>query len=269
VQTHIGDTNVAVVDCPGFDDTNKSDTEILSLISELLTAQYHMGMKLWGVVFLHRITDVRFQGSAGSVLSLFRELVGDEALGNVVLATTHWSKVKEADMPAAVVREHQLRENYWTEMLDHDSITQRFDGTKSSAEGIVAQLIARNHVVLQLQRELVDERRVLGRTGAGALLKPKVDRKLEDTRKEVRRLKSELEGVGSNNTKRLRIERQVWEAEQQIANGESDEAKLGKKVGVDLIERLKQVDWQRGLRLAINALGLAVAVVTLVLGGSA
>jgi len=266
VETRIGDTNVAVVDCPGFDDTNKSDTEILSLISELVTTQYHIGMKLWGVIFLHRITDLRFQGSAKSVMSLFRQLVGDEALSNVVLATTQWSRVKEEDRPAAIAREQQLRDHYWREMLDKNSMTRRFEGTTASAEGIIAQLISKSQVVLQLQKELVDEKKPLGKTGAGSLLKPKVDRKLKDTKAEIKKLKAELQG-GVNNTRKLRIQREIWEAEEQIASGESDEAKLGKKVGVDLIEKLKQVNWEKGLRLAMSALTFAVAIVTLVLGG--
>jgi hypothetical protein len=267
VETRIGETNVAVVDCPGFDDSTKSDTEILSIISELVTTQYHIGMKLWGVVFLQRIIDVRFQGSAQNVLSLFRQLVGDEALGNVVLATTQWSKVKEEDWPTALSREQQLRDQYWRDMLGKNSMTTRFEGNKASAEGIIAQLICKSHVVLQLQKELVDQKKSLGKTAAGSLLKPKVDLKLRDSKADVKRLRKELEGTVSN-TRRLRIRREISEAEERIARGQSDEHRLEKKVGVDLIEKLKNVDWQMGLRLAITVLGFAVNIVSLVLGGA-
>lgn len=263
VEIRIGDTNVAVVDCPGFDDTYKSDTEILTMISELLTTQYHIGMKLWGIIFLQRITDVRFQGSAQNVLSVFRQLVGDEALGNVVLATTQWGKVKEEDMPAAISREQQLRDNYWRDMLDKNSMTTRFDGNKASAEGIVAQLIGKNHVVLQLQQELVDGKRSLGKTGAGSLLKPNVDRKLRKHKEDLKRLKAELK-AGVNNTRRLRIQREISEAEQQIARGERDEQNLGREVGADLLDKLKKVDWQKGLRMALSVLGFVVSIITLV-----
>lgn len=224
-------------------------------------------MKLWGVIFLQRITDVRFQGSAQNVLSLFGQLVGDEALGNVVLATTQWSRLKEEDMPTALSREQQLRDKYWSEMLSKKSMTTRFEGNKASAEGIIAQLICKSHVVLQLQKELVDQKKSLGKTAAGSLLKPKVDRKLKDSKADVKRLRKELEG-GVNNTRRLRIQREISEAEEMIARGECDEYRLEKKVGVDLVERLKNVDWQVGLRLALTVLGFAVNIVTLVLGGA-
>ena len=254
------------MDCPGFDDSVRSDTEILSLISELVTTQYHIGMKLCGVIFLHRITDIRFQGSAQSILSLFRGLVGDAALGNVVLATTQWSRVKDDDLPAADAREQQLRNQYWRDMLDKKSMMTRFEGNKASAEGIIAQLLGREHVVLQLQKELVDEKKSLGKTAAGSLLKPNVARKLKDSKDDVRRLREELNG-NINNARRLRIKREIGEAEDRIAKGESDEARLGKKVGVDLIERLKQVDWQKGLRFALSVLSFAVTIANIVLGG--
>jgi hypothetical protein len=258
---------VAVVDCPGFDDSHRSDTEILSEISELLTTQYHIGMKLWGVIFLQSINDVRFRGSARSVLELFRQLVGDEALGNVVLATTQWSKVRDEDMQVAIAREQQLRDEYWRDMLNMDSITTRFSGSKPSAEGIIGQLIARKkYIVLRLQKELVDEKKSLGKTAAGSLLKPKVDRKLKDSKEDIKKLKEELL-KGVNNTRRLRIQREIAEAEERVAKGERDEARLGRKVGVDLIEKLKKVDWQRGLQVALSVLGFAVTVVSLVLGG--
>lgn len=263
VETQIGETNVAVVDCPGFDDSFKSDTEILSMISELVTTQYQIGMKLWGVVFLQRITDIRFQGSAQNVLSLFQQLVGDEALSNVVLATTQWSKVKEEDMPAAILREQQLRDQYWRDMLDKKSATTRFEGSKASAEGIIAQLIGKKEIVLQLQDELVNEKKSLGKTSAGSLLKPNVDRKLKKNKEDVKRLKAELK-TGINNTRRLRIQREIFEAEQLIARGERDEERLGRQVGVDLVEKLKQVDWQKGLRMALSVLGFVVSVITMV-----
>jgi len=119
-------------------------------------------------VFLQPITDVRFKGSAREVLSLFCELIGDDALSNVVLATTQWSRVTAEDMPTAKSREHQLRDHYWSDMLSKNSVTNRFEGNRASAEGIIAQLIGKDHVVLQLQKELVEEKKSLGKTGAGS-----------------------------------------------------------------------------------------------------
>ncbi|KAF4633013.1 hypothetical protein G7Y89_g5118 [Cudoniella acicularis] len=273
VETRIGETEVAVVDLPGFDDTHKSDVQVLSLISELVTTQYHIGMKLWGVVFLHPITDIRFQGSTGKVLSMFRGLVGEDALQNVVLATTHWGNVKDEDIPLAIGREHELRDKYWRDMLDKNAMMTRFEGSKASAEGIIAQLIGRNHVVLQLQKELVDEQMRLGKTAAATHLKVKVTRSTKECKDTIRQLKEELKG-GVNNTKRLRIERSIAEAEAQILLLDSDEAKLEKRVGIDTAGALKKVDWklavdwQKALQIAISTLSLTFNIVNLILGGA-
>jgi hypothetical protein len=240
----------------------------LSIISELVTTQYHIGMKLWGIIFLHRITDNRFQGSTHNVLNLFRQLVGDEALGNVILATTQWSRISDSDMPAALGREQELRDKYWREMLDADSMTTRFTGDRASAEGIVAQLLGKKHVVLKLQRELIDEKKSLGKTGAGLFLKPKIDRKMRENREDLKRLKAELATGRLNNTRRLRIQREISEAEARIARGESDEATLGKKVGVDLKAKLADIDWSQGLRIVISVLSFTVNIIVLVLGAS-
>jgi hypothetical protein len=93
-----------------------------------------------------------------------------------------------------------------------------------------------------------------------------VDRKLKDSKDDIKKLKEELQR-GVNNTRRLRIRREIVEAEERVAKGERDEARLSRKVGVDLIEKLKSMDWQRGLQIALSVLGFAVTVVSLVLGG--
>lgn len=171
-------------------------------------------------------------------------------------------------MPAALGREQELRDKYWREMLDADSMTTRFTGDRASAEGIVAQLLGKKHVVLKLQRELIDEKKSLGKTGAGLFLKPKIDRKMRENREDLKRLKAELASGRLNNTKRLRIQREISEAEARIARGESDEATLGKKVGVDLKAKLADIDWTQGLRIVISVLSFTVNIIVLVLGAS-
>ncbi len=60
-----------LVDTPGFDDSGRTDSEILTDISRLLAAQYEAGVSLKGVIYLHRITDVRYQGSSLKALNIF------------------------------------------------------------------------------------------------------------------------------------------------------------------------------------------------------
>ena len=89
---------------------------------------------------------------------------------------------------------------------------------------------------------------------------------MRKSKENLRKLKAELNG-GVSNTRRLRILRELSEAENDIAQGESDEAKLGRRVGVDLLEKLRQLDWKAGLRIALNVVGFAVTIVAVVFGG--
>ncbi len=66
VPVQIGQSKVLLIDTPGFDDSKRSDTEILTEISRLLATQYKLVVTLKGIIYLHRITDNRFQGSAAS-----------------------------------------------------------------------------------------------------------------------------------------------------------------------------------------------------------
>ena len=105
-----------LVDTPGFDDTNRSDTEVLRSLAAWLTASYASGIQLSGMIYLHSIQLPRLQGSAIKNIKLFRSLCGDDALRKVVLATTRWDIT---DPDVAEKREQQLKEtnNYWGSMV--------------------------------------------------------------------------------------------------------------------------------------------------------
>ncbi|KAG6856637.1 hypothetical protein H0H87_002227 [Tephrocybe sp. NHM501043] len=128
-------------------------------------------MKLAGVVYLHEISQPRMMGAPRRNLEMFRELCGEKAIRNVVLATTKW---EEVSLDLGERREQQLRDNYWKYMLKLGSQMLRFRGqhdTKSAWE-IVDRIL--NHVsvdALQIQEEMVDLRRILPETGAGRALR--------------------------------------------------------------------------------------------------
>lgn len=67
-------TNVYLVDTPGFDDTNLSNTDVLREIATWLTGSCNNEVKLNGILYLHRITDPRMGGSAKKNLFMFKKL---------------------------------------------------------------------------------------------------------------------------------------------------------------------------------------------------
>jgi len=99
------DINVVFVDTPGFDDTHKSDVEILTMIADWLNTTYKRNIKLSGLLYFHRISDNRMAGTPLKNLRMFQELCGHNALRNIILTTTMWLDVEEE---LGSVREKEL-----------------------------------------------------------------------------------------------------------------------------------------------------------------
>ena len=135
--------------------------------------RYEKDIKLAGIIYLHRITDIRMRGSNLRNLRMFGELCGDQAVKNVVLVTTMWdSGIPVTDEPESIYqRERQLFDKYWKTMISHGASTARFLNSANSAWKII-ELILKQHEteVLLLQEELVDLKRALKETQAGKTL---------------------------------------------------------------------------------------------------
>ena len=142
-------------------------------------------MKLAGIVYLHEISQDRITGTAPNNLTLFKKLCGDKAVNYVVLATTKWSRLANADLGRQ--RETELRDIFWKNMLRHGSSVTRFDGTQGSAQKIVRDILINRStdVIIRIQEELVDLKKYLPQTDAGKTLNADL-RRLHD------RLKGEL-----------------------------------------------------------------------------
>ncbi|KAF3039397.1 gTPase, IMAP member 8 [Didymella heteroderae] len=110
VPVSIGGSTALLIDTPGFDDTTRTDSEILTEIARILSAQYALGVQLKGIIYIHRITDVRFNRSSVKTFEIFKKICGHEALKNVLLVTSRWHEIDEA---TGADRERQLKEKFW------------------------------------------------------------------------------------------------------------------------------------------------------------
>jgi GTP-binding protein EngB required for normal cell division len=269
VQTRIGRTNVAVVDCPGFNDTRRSDTEILAEIAKVLSSQYLQSKKLQlrGILYLRDISKTRMEGSDIKTLKLFTRLVGRKAFPHVVLVTTMWSRLGPNGQSLGERKEMELKEDFWKEMILDGSYVQRFAGTKDSAEGIISQLIGDEEpVVLQIQRQLIDEERRLAATSAGSLLAPIVAERLEDNENKIQRYRERLEGE-SNGTIQRSVRLEIEKAEKEKAEAESDKNTLKEKVGADLKTKIREaVTWQDAIRTLCSVVGVSLSIAAAVAG---
>jgi hypothetical protein len=145
-------------------------------------------MKLSGLLFLHRISDNRWSGAPNRNLVMFQELCGNDALKNVILTTTMWDLVDEQ---TGSRRETELREKYWKIMISAEARMARFHRTYDSAWDIIDQFSG-DRRVLQIQREMVDERKRLMDTAAGSTLFSFLENIIAQLKKLLRDLEKRL-----------------------------------------------------------------------------
>src|SRR2546423_10558133 len=86
-----------LIDTPGFDDTNRSNTEILKEIAAFLTKLYVRKIHVTGLVYVHRITDPKMQGSAVKNLQVFQKLCGPQCFPQIALVSTRWQELRSAE----------------------------------------------------------------------------------------------------------------------------------------------------------------------------
>jgi hypothetical protein len=186
-------TRIFLIDTPGFDDTYRSDSEILREIADWLCQAYQYRIKLSGLIYLHRIIDVRIGGSGMKNLRMFRKLCGENGLGSVVLGTTMWSLCPSRD---AERREGQLVEqnDLWSFLIQSGAKVMRQDDGINSGMKILDYLMSRKRkVTLQIQHEMSEQGLKLSETGAGLEVQAELMRLKEEHEKEMRQIREEME----------------------------------------------------------------------------
>jgi hypothetical protein len=95
---------------------------------------YDAGVLLSGTIYLHRITDNRMDGSETLNLRMFKSLCGSNNLRNVILGTTTWELVPEAD---GIRRENDLKDIFWKDMMTRGSTLERIYKRPEAAKNLV------------------------------------------------------------------------------------------------------------------------------------
>ena len=262
----IGQTRFFLLDTPGFDDTNRSNSEVLIKISEALAALHQSGMKLKGAIYLHRATDPKFQGSSRNTLEIFNKICGEKALKNVVLATTRWDDIDEA---IGAERERELRENFWAYMLGKGSTMNRFHGDRSSAIVIASQLLNKRSIILDLQREIVDQGKSLNETAAGALVNDNIAEMKERFEQELQGLKNLEETLKENDQATRQAIQRDWEREQsRLQEATEEQERLKRDINSEVRNRLddKRSSLSKLGTIVPSALALLSTVLDIILG---
>jgi len=185
-----------------------------------------------------------------------------------IIATTMWEDVAEE---VGVKREDELasKEIFFKTAISNGARMLRHHNNRESAERIIRQLLGMDAEILQMQRELVDERKSVLQTMAGQELQGGLGEELQKQKKTIvdvssrmqhevqivheretevqlqeslekamqmiKRVEAELDQLVARNKPRTRmsIGRRVWHS---LRGGKSEESSTGWKcIGADLV----------------------------------
>ncbi|RSL91091.1 hypothetical protein CDV31_015543 [Fusarium ambrosium] len=233
VQIFFGDEqkqSITVVDTPGFDDTYRSQGEILAEISEFLAAQ--------------------MTGSSMTSLRLLRSLVGDEALGNVIFVTNMWNKLRDEDRGEALRREQELIDEFWSPMIEKGSYVAQFDGTTESAFSLVYHLAGKESVVLNVQKQIMDQDKSVLGTSAGEDLAYKLEQDIKQYRVQVEdleaQLRDELRAQPQNRELIQILQEDKTEVNRLLEEMEASMERMNVRLRSSTKQHIKQAQKQRG-----------------------
>ncbi|KAG0705708.1 hypothetical protein DFH29DRAFT_825928, partial [Suillus ampliporus] len=185
---------VTLIDTPGFDDTTRSDTDILSMIAAYFSKTYEHGARLAGVIYMHRISDFRMGGTSEHNFKIFRDFCGEGSLNNVLIVTNMWSEVKR-EIGEARESELASKDKFFKPVLEKGARLLRHDGSLESTHTILRYLINSHPATLRIQREIVNEHKPIEKTAAGSDLRRALDEQATSHKEEIRSLRAEMEAA--------------------------------------------------------------------------
>ncbi|KAF7771742.1 hypothetical protein Agabi119p4_6053 [Agaricus bisporus var. burnettii] len=231
--------DVVFVDTPGFDDDTRSDTEILTEVADWLKQTYQAGVKLSGILFLHRITDNRMTNTLVRNLDMFENLCGNGAFSNVRFVTTHWDQLKDNNQ--GIKNEGELRKKYLNTFLCGGSQMHRFQSSFASAWQIINSLPMEPKVI-RIQKEMVDQHKTLWETSAARSLLSWVHRAVEALKNFIRQLEELIQKItsadSSENRRRKDSEHEKYEkdlngARKVLKKLENDKSQFYRQTTID------------------------------------
>ncbi|PWW79468.1 hypothetical protein C7212DRAFT_361947 [Tuber magnatum] len=224
-----GGARITLVDTPGFNDTNRSDTEVLREIADWASESYRNGRLLSGIIYLHPITHTRMEGSALKNLKVFQKLCGQEFLGNVFLTTTQWSNVDPAE---GGIRENSLRGwDFWGGLIDEGATLQRFRGTRESGMELIRRLMQKDQKPLDIQDQIVNKHMTLLETAAGKFINEELIAQEERHKEEIEFLERERQEAINERDNEIR---EILAAEQARFQKNLERVSAEKKSLVEL-----------------------------------
>jgi hypothetical protein len=176
--------------------------------------RYEREVKLAGVIYFHRISDERWRKSDTRSFGWLRRICGEATLRNVVLTTNMWGKVTPE---VGAMKEQQLAAEFVKSALDKGAQLHRHHDTTESAHQIIRTILNNHRIPLQVQEELVDEKREFDQTTVGEEIKREVDESTKKLEEDIKELQNALKTVkGREKQTRAQLEAEIAELRTMI-----------------------------------------------------
>ena len=129
-------------------------------------------------------------------------------------------------------------------MFSNGSTIARFYSDRDSVIVIASQLISRQSIILELQRELVEESKTLERTVAGAFILEDVSEMRARYKQELRDLESLVQTLhGNDRAMRIKIQNDRTRHQEWLQTVKEDEDRLRRDIATEVraeIEKAKE-----------------------------
>ena len=221
---------ITLVDTPGFNDTTKSDTKVLTDICAWMSSNYRKGKLLSGIIYLHRITDVRMDGTSLKNFKMLQKMCGPDALPNVFLTTTQWSNVSPA---LGAEREENLRHmDFWGELIVQGASLEKFEGRESGLE-LIYKLMEKEPKPLSIQDQMVEKGMTLVDTDAGKFINEELISLQKKYAKDVGDLDREIQNAIEEKDNEMEV---IMEQEKANAQEKLEKVEAERKLLTELYE---------------------------------
>ena len=151
---------------------------------------------------------------------MFRELCGDTTLKNVVLVTNMWGEVSR-DVGEA--RANELANNFFKPALDKGAQMVHHSDTAQSAHDVILRIMGNHPLVLQIQRELVDEHKDILDTAAGEAVNRELNEQIRRHQAELKVVREEMMQASKRDEEtRRELEEETRKLQKQIEKIKKD-----------------------------------------------
>ena len=164
---------------------------------------------------MHRISDVRFTGTAVKSFKTLLAMCGDKALRNVVIMTTMWGKVA---LEVGIAREQELAESFFKPALDNGARLLRHNTTAESTHEVIRTILENRQVTLQIQEEMIDHWKRVSETAAGRELRRELDEHTGKRLAQLRELQEMLNQTeASDGETREELDEEISKLREELA----------------------------------------------------